>query len=227
MNATAIVRVVVTVLGAVLLFSLGWRWASRVWSLPCPTLLAWALDSRFYERITGTEVTLRRMGLRPGRRVLEVGPGPGRLLIPAAQRVLPGGEAVGIDIQPGMVERLKERAGRAQVSNLTATLGDATKPVVAEASFDLAFLVTTLGEIPDRAAVLAQCFRALKPGGVLSITEMFPDPHYQPRPTVKRLAEQAGFRLQSLQGGWWLFTANFVKPEPYASEPRTPCRPAA
>jgi predicted methyltransferase len=84
--------------------------------------------------------------------------------------------------------------------------------LVAEASFDLAFLVTTLGEIPDRAAVLAQCFLALKPGGSLSVTELFPDPHYQSRSTVKRLAEEAGFRFQSVQGGWWLFTANFVKP---------------
>jgi len=212
MNMTVTAWIVVAVLGAVLLFCLGWRWASRVWSLPCPTLLAWALDNRFYERITGTQVTLQRMGLRPGQRVLEVGPGTGRLLIPAAQRVLPGGEVVGIDIQPGMVERLKERARRAQVSNLTAIVGDATQPMVAEADFDLAFLATTLGEIPDRAAVLAQCFRGLKPGGVLSITEIFPDPHYQSRSTVKRLAEETGFRLQSIQGGWWLFTANFVKP---------------
>ena len=127
--------IVVAVLGAVVLLFLGWRWASRVWSLPCPTLFAWFLDSRIYERITGTEVTLQRMGLRPGQRVLEVGPGPGRLLIPAAQRVLPGGEVVGIDIQPGMVERLKERARRAQVSNLTAIVGDATQPMVAEADF--------------------------------------------------------------------------------------------
>ena len=212
MNMTVTAWIVVAVVGAVLLFFLGWRWASRVWSLPCPTLLAWALDNRFYERITGTQVTLQRMGLRPGQRVLEVGPGTGRLLIPAVQRVLPGGEVVGIDIQPGMVERLKERARRAQVSNLTAIVGDATQPMVAEADFDLAFLATTLGEIPDRAAVLAQCFRALKPGGVLSITEMFPDPHYQSRSTVKRLAEETGFRLQSIQGGWWLFTANFEKP---------------
>jgi len=71
MNATAIVWIVVAVLGAVVLFLLGWRWASRIWSLPCPTLLAWALDNRFYERITGTQVTLQRMGLRPGQRVLE------------------------------------------------------------------------------------------------------------------------------------------------------------
>lgn len=142
-----------------------------------------------------------------------MGPGPGRLLIPIAKRVLPDGEAVGIDIQAGMVERLKERARRADVSNVTALVGDATRPLVPKAAFDLVILATTLGEMPDRAAVLAQCLRTLKPGGVLSITEMFPDPHYQSRSTVRRLAEEAGFQFQSVAGGWCLFTANFVKPQ--------------
>ena len=191
---------------------IGWRWTSRVWSLPCPSFVGWALESPFYERITGTETTLERIGLKPGQRVLEIGPGPGRLLIPAAHRVLPGGEVVGIDIQPGMIARLKERARKQNVTNLTAILADATQPIVPEASFDLVFLVTTLGEIPDRAAALAQCFRALKSGGILSISEMLPDPHYQSKSTVKRLAETAGFRSQSVVGGTWLFTANFTKP---------------
>jgi ubiquinone/menaquinone biosynthesis C-methylase UbiE len=144
--------------------------------------------------------------------ILEIGPGPGRLLIPAAQRVLPGGEAVGIDIQPGMIERLQVRANQAGVTHLKAILGDATQPHVPEASFDLVFLCTALGEIPDRAAVLAQCHRALKPGGVLSITEIIGDPHYQFRSVVRRLAETAGFQLQSIQGRWWFYTARFLKP---------------
>jgi ubiquinone/menaquinone biosynthesis C-methylase UbiE len=204
--------VLIVIAATVILFFVGWRWASRVWSLPCPSLLCWALESSLYERITGTTKTLDRIGLKPGQRVLEVGPGPGRLLIPAARRVLPGGEVFGIDIQPGMVERLKDRAKASHITNLTAILGDATQRIVPEASFDLVFLVTTLGEIPDRAAVLAQCNRALKTGGALSISEMLPDPHYQSRSTVRRLAETAGFRLESVQGGRWLFTANFIKP---------------
>lgn len=203
---------VVALIATVILFFVGWRWASRVWSLPCPSVVGWALESSFYERITGTAKTLDRIGFKPGQRVLEVGPGPGRLLIPAARRVLPGGEVVGIDIQPGMIERLKERAKTAHITNLTAILGDATQPIVPEGSFDVAFLITTLGEIPDRAAALAQCFRALKSGGILSISEMLPDPHYQSKATVNRLAEAAGFKLQSVEGGVWLFTANFVKP---------------
>jgi ubiquinone/menaquinone biosynthesis C-methylase UbiE len=203
--------ILIALLAFAVVLSLGWRWASRVWSLPCPTLLAWTLESGLSDRIAGTTVTLERIGLRPGQRVLEIGPGPGRLLIPAARRVLPGGEVVGIDIQPGMIDRLQRRAKAADVTNLTAILGDATQSLVTEASFDVVFLVTVLGEIPDRAAALAQCFLALKPGGVLSITELFTDPHYQRRSTVKRLGESAGFRLASIHGGWWRYTANFVK----------------
>jgi hypothetical protein len=41
---------------------------------------------------------------------------------------------------------------------------------------------------------------------------MFGDPHYQRRSVVRRLAEGAGFRFRSIRGGWWLFTAEFVKP---------------
>jgi ubiquinone/menaquinone biosynthesis C-methylase UbiE len=203
---------VITCLVAILITVLGWRWASRVWPLPCPASFAWLLEADFYSRFTGTEITLRRMPLAQGQRVLEIGPGPGRLLIPAAERIQPGGEAVGIDIQPGMIDRLMTRAQRAGLTNVSAIVGDATKPIVPANSFDVAFLATTLGEIPDRAAALTQCFRALKPGGILSITEMLPDPHYQSQATVTRLAESAGFILSSIEGNWWLFTANFSKP---------------
>ncbi len=191
--------------------NLWWRWAARRRSLPCPTWLAGLVQGSVMDRILGTPITLDRIGLKPGQRVLEVGPGPGRLLIPAARRVLPGGEVVGLDIQPGMIERLKARAAQAGVSNLTTIVGDATQANVPSESFDVIYLCTVLGEIPDREAALRQCYAALKPDGRLSITEIFPDPHYQPRATVKRLAEAAGFRLQAMPGPWFFFSANFVK----------------
>ncbi|MCL4466086.1 MAG: class I SAM-dependent methyltransferase [Chloroflexi bacterium] len=191
--------------------NLVWRWASQRRSLPCPAWLAWSLETSLTDRLIGTQATLDRLGLRPGQRVLEIGPGPGRLLIPAARRVSPGGEAVGLDIQPGMVERLRARAADAGVSNLTAILGDAAQPNVPPESFDVAYLCTALGEIREREAALRQCYAALNPGGLLSLTELFPDPHYQSRATVRRLAEAAGFRLEAMHGPWYFFTANFTK----------------
>src|SRR5574341_1076287 len=122
---------------ALVAVNLWWRRASRGRSLPCPTWLASSLESPLMDRLIGTQATLDRIGLRPGQRVLEVGPGPGRLLIPAARRVLPGGEVVGLDVQPGMIERLRARATQAGVSNLTAIVGDAAQPNFPPESFDL------------------------------------------------------------------------------------------
>ncbi len=191
--------------------NLWWRRESRRRSLPCPTWLAGFLEGSLMDWVLGTQTTLDRIGLRPGQRVLEVGPGPGRLLIPAAHRVLPGGEVIGLDIQPGMLERLKTRAAQAGVSNLTAIQGDATQPHFPPDSFDVIYFCTVLGEIPNREAALRECYAALKPNGILSVTEIFPDPHYQSRATVKRLAEAAGFRPEVIYGHWYFFTANFAK----------------
>ena len=57
-----------------------WRWAARRWQLPCPTALSWMVDGRLADLVAGTEVTLDRMQLTPGMTVVEIGPGPGRLL---------------------------------------------------------------------------------------------------------------------------------------------------
>ncbi len=208
-------RSIVIVLLGIVAGSLVWRWLSRRFSLPCPTWLAGILEwepGSLADTMMGTQATLDRIGFKPGQRVLEIGPGPGRLLIPASQRVLPGGEVVGLDIQPGMLERLTARAARAGVKNLTTVLGDASQANFPPASFDVIYLCTVLGEIPGRAAALRQCFAALKPGGELSITEIFPDPHYQAREAVQHLAEAAGFRLKVIEGAWYFFTANFIKP---------------
>lgn len=186
---------------------LTWRWASRHRALPCPTWLAWMLD----DRLLGTQTTLDRMGLQSGQRVLEIGPGLGRLLIPAARRVLPGGEVIGLEIQSGMLERLRVRAANSGITNLTTVLGDATQPHFPPNSFDVIFLCTVLGEIPDRKAALQQAYSALKSGGYLSISEIFPDPHYQSRATVQYLAESVGFCLSEVVGPWFFFTATFVK----------------
>jgi ubiquinone/menaquinone biosynthesis C-methylase UbiE len=192
--------------------NLGWRLASRMWSLPCPTAFAWVLENPGCQRLLGTATTLDRIGIRPGQRIVEFGPGPGRLLIPAARRVLPGGEVIGIDLQQGMLDRLTRYAAQQGIVNVTTIHGDATRSHLPANSCDLAMLCEVLGEIPDRAAVLAQCFQALKPGGMLSVTESLIDPHYQFQSTLKRFARRAGFRLQSIQGGRWLYTANFIKP---------------
>jgi ubiquinone/menaquinone biosynthesis C-methylase UbiE len=79
-------------------------------------------------------------------------------------------------------------------------------------AFDRAFLVTVLGEIPDKAAALREIYRALKPGGILSITEALPDPDFQTPDSVRLLARTTGFETEKQLGGFPAFTMNLVKP---------------
>jgi ubiquinone/menaquinone biosynthesis C-methylase UbiE len=192
--------------------SFAWRAASRRWALPCPAALSWTFEGGLADRIAGTERTLERMRLEPGQSILEIGPGPGRLLIPASQRILPGGQGLGIDVQAKMIERLTARAQAAGVNNLTAQVGDATTLVLPACSFDLVFMCTVLGEVPDRTAAIAECARVLKSGGTLAITEIIGDPHYQSRSKVRQLAEAAGLTWLSEEGNWRMYTARFRKP---------------
>lgn len=77
---------------------------------------------------------------------------------------------------------------------------------------DRALLVTVLGEIPDRGAALKEIFAVLKPGGILSVTEIVFDPHFQRRSTVLRLARDAGFEEQAFFGNRIAYTLHLRKP---------------
>ena len=124
---------------------------------------------------------------------------------------------MGLDIQKGMVERLLERAAREDVANLEGVLGDGSEACFPPESFDLVLIALTLGEIPAREEALRQCHEVLRPGGRLSVTELFPDPHFLSRRKVRELAEEAGFEHEATQGHALFFTANFLKPSRVSS----------
>jgi ubiquinone/menaquinone biosynthesis C-methylase UbiE len=111
-----------------------------------------------------------------------------------------------------MLIKLNERiqaTGLSNIEPLKAALGEGKLPAE---TFDRAIMVTVLGEIPDRSAALSEIFQALKPGGILSITEVLPDPHYQRRSMVKELAADVGFRVEEAFRGMRAYTLNLHKP---------------
>lgn len=62
---------------ALVIGKLWWRWTSRRRPLPCPSWLAWTLESPLMDRLIGTQMTLDRIGLRPGQRVWKSVPDQG------------------------------------------------------------------------------------------------------------------------------------------------------
>lgn len=176
-------------------------------SATCPASLSWLVHNpvrRWYMRSV-----LDRVGIQPGERVLELGPGPGTFTLYAAQRVGPAGRIIAVDIQPEMIARLERRMLQAGLTNVETRVASAYDLPLEDESVDRAFLITVLPEVPDQGRALAELRRVLKPGGLLSITDEFIDPDYPfPFETIRRV-EAAGFRLEQRFGNLWVYTINF------------------
>ena len=172
--------------------------------------MAWLLSNPYTHALAGPAAVLDGLGLAPGMRVLDAGCGPGRLTLPAAERVGSEGEVIALDVQASMLERVRAAAAARGLTNVRTLRGSIESVDLGVATVDRAFLVAVLGEVPDRAGALRALHAALRPGGVLSVTELLPDPHYQTRRTVRRLGERAGFCHDGEQG--LAFTMRFRKP---------------
>lgn len=184
-------------------------WAKLIGGGPCPYALAWLVDNPIRRRYMAA--TLDRTGIRPGERVLELGPGPGAFTLEAARRTQPGGSLVAVDIQPKMIAAVERKVREAGLSNVETHVANAYELPLDDESVARAFLVTVLPEIPDRHRALAELRRVLKSDGILSITEEFLDPDYPLARTVTRWAGEVDFELVEHYGSWWLYTLNFRK----------------
>jgi len=164
------------------------------------------------EWIAGSSLLIKRAGLKTGMSVLDVGCGPGRLTIPFARYVGSTGKVIALDIQEKMLQKLEKRIKDNNLTNIETILGGAGEgKIQGEYSIDCAFLVTVLGEISDKEKALEEIYNVLKPGGVLSITEVLPDPDYQSSKTVMHLADKAGFDIAKKYGNIMSFTMIFTK----------------
>ncbi len=174
---------------------------------PCPAALAWLVNNPIRRRYM--HPVLDRVGIRPGERVLELGPGQGAFTVDAARRLAPDGTLIAVDIQPKMIAQVEKRIQEAGLTNVETHVADAYSLPLDDASVDRALLVTVLPEIPDQARALAELRRVIKPSGLLSITEEFLDPDYPFAFESIRRVEAAGFNLERRFGTFWRYTVNF------------------
>jgi ubiquinone/menaquinone biosynthesis C-methylase UbiE len=114
-------------------------------------------------------------------------------------------------MQPGMLARLQQRMAAEKLTNFEVIKGRFGEGLLGKDQYDLVFLVSVLGEIPDQQGALEEIHQALIPGGLLSITEVLPDPHFQSQAAVTRLAEMTGFEATLVKQGWRSYTMNLKK----------------
>jgi len=180
--------------GAVLGVSVWWRRHPSA----CPYSQRFWVEAP-HPLITRTRL-LQALAPQPGERALEVGPGTGYYTLGVAQRLQPGGTLDIFDLQQEMLDHTMRRAQERGIANITPARGDARELPYPGATFDAAFLVTVLGEIPDQDRALAELARVLKPRGRLVVGELFGDPHMVRLSALEERASRAGLRLEQRIG---------------------------
>jgi SAM-dependent methyltransferase len=191
--------------------------AGLVWQrrrpIPTPPQLTFLFENPLVEAFAGPELLVERLGLAPGMRVLDAGCGPGRLTIRLARAVEPGGEVVALDSQRAMLEKLERRLEAENITNVRTLEAGLGEEALSREAFDRVLLAFVLGEVRDREAAARELYAALKPGGILSVTEGFGDPDYRLPTSVRCEVEPAGFELVERFGGFPVYTLNFRRPE--------------
>jgi SAM-dependent methyltransferase len=146
-----------------------------------------------------------------GERILEVGPGTGYYTLDVAEWVKPDGQVDILDIQQEMLDHTMLRAGGRGLSNINPTRADATAMPYDDGTYDAAFLITVLGEVPDQDAALRELARVLKPGGRLIVGELLGDPHYVRLAPLRLRASGAGLSYERRVGSALGYFARFAK----------------
>jgi ubiquinone/menaquinone biosynthesis C-methylase UbiE len=195
----------------VLLWLLLARLVRAVYKFPMPEFLANVIDNPLRRRLQPPDATAVRHGLEPGMTVLEIGPGNGTYTLGAARRVGPAGRVVAIDVEPRMVERVARRAAAEEVANVEARVADVFALPFADGSFDAAFMIAVIGEIPTPDRALREIRRVLKPGGTLACSEFLVDPDSPRARTLARWGTAAGFQSQEKIGNVFYYTWLFRK----------------
>lgn len=117
---------------------------------------------------------IAQFDLQSGSRVADLGAGSGVLAIAAARAVGDAGKVYAVEVQKGLLERIKTQAKEARVNNIEALWGDIERPKgthLKDHMVDAVIASNVLFQVEHKEGFVAEVKRILKPGGKLLLVD--------------------------------------------------------
>lgn len=133
----------------------------------------------FGQDIRWRRLVIRRAGLRPGQRLLDLGAGTGDLVREALRQV-PGCRPVAADFTLPMMQTGRAGSSQSAGAQITWTGADALHLPFPDRSFDAVVSGFLLRNVIDVGASLAEQHRVLRPGGRVVTLDTTPPPANSP-----------------------------------------------
>jgi arsenite methyltransferase len=124
--------------------------------------------------------------LREGERVLDLGSGGGIDVLLSARRVGSTGFAYGVDMTDEMLHLARANAAKAGATNVEFRKGTIEDLPLPDGSVDVVISNCVVNLSTDKAAVLAETFRVLTPGGRIGISDVVAEDDVTPAQRAER-----------------------------------------
>lgn len=154
-----------------------------------PARDAWQMPSRIIDTLA----------LKTGMKVADIGAGTGYFSMRLAR--VPGVAVFAVDVEPAMIDYLRQRAAKEGITNVRPVLAAATSPNLPE-PVDVVLVVDTYHHLPNRPAYFRELRKSVKPGGRVAIVDFRksapdgPPAHFRFTPEqIQDEMKQAGYQL--------------------------------
>ncbi len=145
------------------------------------------LDANGREQWQQPERVLDALALAPGATVADIGAGTGYFSERLARRVGPDGLVFATDVQPAMLDRLRQRVRDHALANVRVVEARYDDPMLPAACCDLVFFSSVYKEIDARVAYMEKVRGLLRAGGRIAILEYRPGAEGPGPPQAVRL----------------------------------------